>query len=53
MGDMIIGGIIMIVLGLAVFKMYRDKKNHKSCCSSCSGCKHAVTDNEGNSGCGH
>ena len=54
MGNVIVGSIIVIVLGLAIYKIYRDKKNNTSpCCGGCAGCKHAKQDESGNSNCNH
>lgn len=37
MGDYIAGGIVILIIGLAIYKMYRDKKAGKHC-TGCSGC---------------
>jgi hypothetical protein len=37
MGNIIAGGMIVLLLGLAIYKMYKDKKAGKHC-SGCSGC---------------
>ncbi|QUH30092.1 FeoB-associated Cys-rich membrane protein [Vallitalea guaymasensis] len=37
MGNFIAGGIIILLVGLAIYKMYKDKKAGKKC-SGCSSC---------------
>lgn len=37
MGNIIAGGIIVLLIGLASYKIYRDKKMGKAC-SGCSSC---------------
>lgn len=37
MGDIIASGIVILLIGLAIYKMYKDKKQGKHC-SGCSGC---------------
>ncbi|GMQ63037.1 FeoB-associated Cys-rich membrane protein [Vallitalea maricola] len=37
MGNFIAGGIIILLVGLAIHKMYKDKKAGKKC-SGCSSC---------------
>ena len=38
MGDIIVGGLVAVVIGLILWKMIRDKKTGKSSCSGCKGC---------------
>ena len=38
MGDIIIGGIILILAGLALFAMIRARKTKGDMCAGCSGC---------------
>lgn len=41
MGTMIVGAVVLAVCGLAVRKIYQDKKSGKSCScgGSCMGCQ--------------
>ncbi len=39
MGDFIAIGIVVLILGIAIVKIYRDKKNNVcGCGKSCGGC---------------
>ena len=41
MGTLIVGAIVLCVIGLAAYKVYKDRKNGKGCghgCESCSYC---------------
>ncbi|MBE5905385.1 MAG: FeoB-associated Cys-rich membrane protein [Lachnospiraceae bacterium] len=39
MGNVIVGGILVIIVGLAIYKLRKDKKNGKGCCGDCGSCK--------------
>jgi ABC-type Mn2+/Zn2+ transport system permease subunit len=36
--SIIVGAIVFVIIGAVLIKLIRDKKNHKSSCSACSGC---------------
>ncbi|MBE5901832.1 MAG: FeoB-associated Cys-rich membrane protein [Lachnospiraceae bacterium] len=39
MGTFIVGAILVIAVGLIIWKMVKDKKNGKGCCGDCGSCK--------------
>ena len=36
--DIVIGMVLVGVVGLAIWKMIKDKKSGKGCCGNCSSC---------------
>ena len=46
MGTYIVGAIVIVVIGLAVFGYMKNKKSGGGCASGCSSCPYA-------DGCGH
>jgi len=40
MGTVIVGAIVACIIGLAVFKVYKDRKKGKGCTQGCDGCPH-------------
>jgi len=41
-GDIIVLSVLVLVVGLIIYGMIRDRKKGKCCgCSGCSGCAHA------------
>ncbi len=39
MGNIIVGVILVVVVGLVIFKMVKDKKSGKTCCGDCCKCQ--------------
>jgi len=38
MGTLLVGMVVICVIGLAVYKVYKDRKNGKGCGQSCENC---------------
>ncbi len=37
LGSILVGLLLLIIVGLAIYKLYRDEKSGKGSCSGCSG----------------
>jgi len=52
-GDIIVLSVLVLVVGLIIYGMIRDRKKGKCCgCSGCSGCAHAASCGGNCAGCG-